>query len=121
MALQADAFGVRAVRKIWRPTAARSFFQCEEGYCSYPSSGFLVAPDVVMTNYHVMEKFLPKDGHSPQKDPADLVLRFDFEVASDGVSVPGLPRAAFAARSGPDLLSALQLARRSLPVSSQTP
>jgi hypothetical protein len=44
MALQADAFGVRAVRKIWRPTAARSFFQCEEGYCSYPSSGFLVAP-----------------------------------------------------------------------------
>jgi hypothetical protein len=33
-AVQADAFRVVAVRKIWRPTAARTFFQCEQGYCS---------------------------------------------------------------------------------------
>jgi hypothetical protein len=30
-AVQPDASRVLAVRKIWRPTAARTFFQCEEG------------------------------------------------------------------------------------------
>jgi len=33
-AVQGDAFGVRPMQ-IWRPTAARTFFEGQEGYCSY--------------------------------------------------------------------------------------
>jgi hypothetical protein len=48
----------------------------KEGY----GTGFLIAPDVVMTNYHVIKKFLEQG--------ADKVcLRFDYEVGLDGASV----------------------------------
>ena len=45
-------------------------------------TGFLVAPDLVMTNYHVIE--------SVQKgmvDPKHLRVRFDYKVLANGVSV----------------------------------
>jgi V8-like Glu-specific endopeptidase len=46
------------------------------------ASGFLVAPDLVMTNYHVIEEFL--------KTPAlvdQIVVRFDYKVLDDGISI----------------------------------
>jgi hypothetical protein len=46
-------------------------------------TGFLVGPDVVMTNYHVVEPYI-KDG----RDPAGLQFRFDFMLTSDGAK-PG--------------------------------
>lgn len=42
-------------------------------------TGFLIAPDVVMTNYHVVESFI--DG---QEDPARLRFTFDFMLTGDG-------------------------------------
>jgi len=48
-------------------------------------TGFLVGPSVVLTNYHVIEKL--KDGALA---PTSAVLRFDYKVAEDGVTVqPG--------------------------------
>jgi hypothetical protein len=35
---QGDAFGARPMQ-IWRPTAARTFFEGREGYCSFRNSG----------------------------------------------------------------------------------
>jgi hypothetical protein len=46
-------------------------------------TGFLVGPDVVMTNYHVVKPYI-KDG----RDPAGLQFRFDFMLTSDGAK-PG--------------------------------
>jgi hypothetical protein len=43
-------------------------------------SGFLVAPDVVMTNYHVVEPFL-------NNGAGKVVLRFDYETDKQGVAV----------------------------------
>jgi V8-like Glu-specific endopeptidase len=43
-------------------------------------TGFLVAPDVVMTNYHVIEPLL--NGGADR-----VVARFDYETAADGVAV----------------------------------
>jgi V8-like Glu-specific endopeptidase len=51
-----------------------------EGY----GTGFLVAPDIVMTNYHVVKKF-PKRA---VRGEAAIVFRFDYEVGPDGVSIP---------------------------------
>jgi len=45
-------------------------------------TGFLVGPSVVLTNYHVIEEL--KDGAVA---PAMAVLRFDYKVADDGVTV----------------------------------
>lgn len=45
-------------------------------------TGFLVGPSVVLTNYHVIEKL--KNGAVA---PAAAVLRFDYKVADDGVTV----------------------------------
>ena len=45
-------------------------------------TGFLVGPSVVLTNYHVVEKL--KNGSVA---PAAAVLRFDYKVADDGVTV----------------------------------
>ena len=45
-------------------------------------TGFLVEPDVVMTNYHVIEGIKRGDG-----TPDDVVLRFDYKVLNDGLTV----------------------------------
>lgn len=45
-------------------------------------TGFLVGSDVVITNYHVVEKV-----DKGEIDPSQIVLRFDYKVLSNGVSV----------------------------------
>lgn len=45
-------------------------------------TGFLVGPDVVMTNYHVIEEI-----HKGIVSPDNAVLRFDYKVLDDGVTV----------------------------------
>jgi len=45
-------------------------------------TGFLVGPDVVMTNYHVIEKLQKGEIRS-----SELALRFDYKVLSDGITV----------------------------------
>jgi S1-C subfamily serine protease len=52
-------------------------------------TGFLVAPDVVMTNYHVIEPFLAAG--------SKVVARFDYETAADGVAVAAGRTSNFAA------------------------
>jgi V8-like Glu-specific endopeptidase len=47
-------------------------------------TGFLVSPDVVLTNYHVVEPFI-EDGKAA--DAAAVAVRFDYKVADDGVAV----------------------------------
>lgn len=48
-------------------------------------TGFLIAPDTVLTNYHVIEPVL-----NGTVAPADIALRFDYKVLDDGVAVsPG--------------------------------
>jgi hypothetical protein len=43
-------------------------------------TGFLIAPEVVMTNFHVVEPFLTRGAER-------VVVRFDYETGTDGVSV----------------------------------
>jgi V8-like Glu-specific endopeptidase len=43
-------------------------------------TGFLVARDVVMTNYHVIEPFITRGSEK-------VVVRFDYETGTDGVAV----------------------------------
>ncbi len=55
----------------------------------YPSgaaqgTGFLVSPDVVLTNYHVVEPFIE---NGVAGDATAVVVRFDYKVAEDGVAV----------------------------------
>lgn len=45
-------------------------------------TGFLVGPSVVMTNYHVIERI-----HKGEVKPSQLVLRFDYKVLANGVTV----------------------------------
>jgi trypsin-like peptidase/effector-associated domain 1 (EAD1)-containing protein len=45
-------------------------------------TGFLVAPDLVLTNYHVIEAV-----HKGLTTPDRLVARFDYKVLDDGVTV----------------------------------
>lgn len=42
-------------------------------------TGFLIAPDVVMTNYHVVDSYI-----EGQSDPARLRFTFDFMLTGDG-------------------------------------
>ena len=44
-------------------------------------TGFLLGSDVVMTNYHVIDKV-----HTGQITPDKVVLRFDFALLADGVT-----------------------------------
>lgn len=44
-------------------------------------TGFLVAPDLLLTNYHVMENYL---GEAPQRDISTLAFRFDYALESTG-------------------------------------
>jgi hypothetical protein len=45
-------------------------------------TGFLISPNVVMTNYHVIENI-----HKGKTPSSEVVLRFDYKVMNDGVSV----------------------------------
>lgn len=47
-------------------------------------TGFLVGPDMVMTNYHVVEQAIT--GAEGIK-PADVTVRFDFKMLSDGQTI----------------------------------
>lgn len=50
-------------------------------------TGFLLGPDVVITNYHVMEDVIKKPARA-----ADVVLRFDYKRLADGTTLnPGTP------------------------------
>jgi Trypsin-like peptidase domain/Effector-associated domain 1 len=46
-------------------------------------TGFLVAADVVLTNYHVVEEIIKAGGQGSEK----IKLRFDYKVQADGISV----------------------------------
>jgi V8-like Glu-specific endopeptidase len=49
-------------------------------------TGFLVAPDIVLTNYHVVEAAIKNKGVLPQA----IKVRFDYKVKADGISLnPG--------------------------------
>jgi len=45
-------------------------------------TGFLIGPNAVLTNYHVVEAIVKGD-----YKPADVRLRFDYKVVDDGVAV----------------------------------
>lgn len=45
-------------------------------------TGFLIGPDLVLTNYHVVEKLVKR-----LADPKALRMRFDYKVGSDGVAL----------------------------------
>jgi len=48
-------------------------------------TGFLLGPDVLITNYHVLEKVIT--GQAP---PGDVALRFDYQMMADGTTLnPG--------------------------------
>ncbi|HEX2988953.1 MAG TPA: effector-associated domain EAD1-containing protein [Chloroflexota bacterium] len=52
-------------------------------------TGFLIAPDLVITNYHVMEAAIrctqkQRASEKAEANPADVVLRFDFRRLGDG-------------------------------------
>ena len=58
-------------------------------------TGFLLAPDVIITNYHVMEAVIEgEQGRSTNRGisalPRDVVLRFDYKRQADGTTLnPG--------------------------------
>lgn len=47
-------------------------------------TGFLVGPDLVMTNYHVVEQAITGENGIA---PSDVSLRFDFKMLSDGRTI----------------------------------
>ncbi|MDJ0734757.1 MAG: effector-associated domain EAD1-containing protein [Nostocaceae cyanobacterium] len=50
-------------------------------------TGFLLAPDVVMTNYHVMETVIT----GQLAEPSDVTVRFDYKSLADGTTInPGI-------------------------------
>jgi hypothetical protein len=59
-------------------------------------TGFLVGPDVAITNYHVMEPVIAGSKGETTADglkalPSDVVLRFDFKRLADGTTLnPGV-------------------------------
>ena len=73
---------------VWRQRLAA--IECQVCRVECPAgqawgTGFLVGPDVVLTNWHVID-FFRRNG----LDPAGIVLRFDYKVLSDNVAVsPG--------------------------------
>jgi V8-like Glu-specific endopeptidase len=44
-------------------------------------TGFLIAPDLVMTNHHVLSDFIDRDW-----DPTQICCRFDYQTGADGVT-----------------------------------
>lgn len=64
----------RAVCRIdWEPSADTEAF----------GTGFLIAPDVILTASHVVKEFLKPNNRKPKH----VTVRFDFEYGHDGVSV----------------------------------
>ena len=58
-------------------------------------SGFLVGPDLVLTNHHVIAPLLSRleSGHAPADvtDPSKVTVRFDYRALDDGTTIhPGL-------------------------------
>lgn len=45
-------------------------------------TGFLIAHDLVLTNYHVVEDLI---GNAPKRQPQQVRVRFDFKKSEDGV------------------------------------
>jgi hypothetical protein len=73
----------------WREGLARAEgqvcrieFDLPNGGVDARGTGFLVGSEVVMTNYHVMERIYDKPALAPQ-----VGLRFDFKRRADGVAV----------------------------------
>ncbi|WP_198024439.1 trypsin-like peptidase domain-containing protein [Mesorhizobium sp. LSHC412B00] len=62
-------------------------------------TGFLVGPDLVLTNYHVVMDYLPgPDGRAPKSDTSQLACRFDFSTEQpqlDGTVVPVVTESPF--------------------------
>ena len=61
--------------------------QCELSVCRVETpgalgTGFLVGPDLVMTNYHVMANVIEDNRRRDQ-----VLLRFDYKVAADGTTL----------------------------------
>jgi len=57
-------------------------------------TGFLVAPDLIMTNFHVMEPVIAlEDGDmsyvGPQATASDVICRFDYKVLASGAISAG--------------------------------
>ncbi len=48
-------------------------------------TGFLVGPDALLTNYHVLEKVL-----AGETDPSLVAVRFDYKVMTDGSRAEGM-------------------------------
>lgn len=66
---------------IWGEKLAKIEGQvCRIDFNGNPNgSGFLVAPDLVLTNYHVLEGLI-----LGKLDPASVTCRFDYKVLADG-------------------------------------
>jgi hypothetical protein len=47
-------------------------------------TGFLVAPDLLLTNYHVLENYLSRGRSKPKLDVGTLAFRFDYAIESSG-------------------------------------
>lgn len=61
----------------------------EIGSSSY-GTGFLVGPDVVLTNYHVIESaYKGEDEKGRPVSPTNVVCRFDYKKLADGVKNKG--------------------------------
>jgi len=45
-------------------------------------TGFLVSPNVIMTNYHVLAMVIEGEA-----EPSDVVLRFDYKTLADGTTI----------------------------------
>lgn len=72
---------------VWRNNCAKvEGHICKIEYMNAGSpvtgTGFLVAPDVVLTNYHVMEDVIKGN-----VAPANVRLRFDYKLLSDGTTI----------------------------------
>jgi V8-like Glu-specific endopeptidase len=58
-------------------------------------TGFLIAPDLVMTNYHIVECIVTTEDHDatysgPRATASGVICRFDYKVLSNGMTNQGL-------------------------------
>ncbi len=56
--------------------------EIDNGATMTVGTGFLVGPDAVITNYHVVRSLIGKK----RIEPEEVALRFDFKVSEDGTS-----------------------------------
>ena len=71
------------IRKLADARRAVCRIEPQEKTTNGYGTGFLVGPDVVMTNHHVVKDF----SQTPIQGPSSVRLRFDYEYGRDGVSV----------------------------------